>query len=171
MSDSVDNPTPTPTPAPPAAPEPAQSEPKAADEIPDWGRKQIADANGEAAKYRVQLREAQTALSSANEKIASLTADHATVSSSLTERQGEFDKLATAVQTLYPDSKVFAFAKTLQGSNDEELANHAAELNEMFGISSGPVAAVDRSQGHGSGTPASDPASEFAALLQANLTR
>jgi DNA repair ATPase RecN len=165
MSDSVDTPTDVPAAAPeaPAAPAPQKDE-----ALPEWARKQITDANQEAANYRRQLREAQASNSELHEKVSSLTDEKSQIASV----QSDFDKLATAVQTLFPEThtQVFTFAKTLQGSTEEELAKHAADLNSMFGISTGPAPATDRSQGQGA--PAgSDPATEFAAFLSSQLTR
>jgi len=153
----------TPTPAP--TPQP----PKASDELPEWARKQISDANQEAANYRVQLKTAKELLTTAQEQVSSLTSEKTQVATSLTSVQTDFDKLVTAVQTLVPEKPVFVFAKTLQGSNTEELTAHAAELKDMLGVSSS--AAVDRSQGQGSAAPSSDPGSQFASFLQSQLSR
>lgn len=162
-SDSQDS-APAPTPAP--TPQPA----KGSDELPEWARKQIASANQEAANYRVQLRSAQDQLATVQEQVSSLTTEKTQVDSSLTSVQADFDKLATAVQVLLPDNpKVFTFAKTLQGSTESELAAHALELKAMFNVA--PSAAVDRSQGQGSGSTESSPGDVFAALLKNSLTR
>lgn len=158
----------TPNPAPkPQAPE------QKSDELPEWARKQISDANQEAAQRRVALREAQEANRTLQEQLAELTSEKADFESRSSAVQADFDKLVTAVQTLLPEkhTQVFTFAKTLQGSTEEELANHAAELNQMFGISASPSPAVDRSQGLGAGAPASDPASQFAAFLTSTLNK
>lgn len=167
MTDQVETTETTSTDAAPKA------ETKSNDEIPEWARKQISDANQEAAKKRVQLKEAQDANRTLQEQIATLTSEKDSLASSSTTVQADFDKLVTAVQALLPDkhTQIFTFAKTLQGSTEEELASHAAELNQMFGISSGPSPAVDRSQGLGTGAPASDPASLLAAHIKQSLTR
>lgn len=167
MSDDVDTQN---TETPDAAP---KAETKKSDELPDWARKQISDANSEAAKRRVELQTARDENRQLHEQVTTLStkvSEFETVSSAV---QTDFDKLVTAVQTLFPEkqAQVFTFAKTLQGSSGEELANHAADLNKMFGISAGPSPAVDRSQGLGTGAPASDPASEFAALFKSQLGR
>lgn len=153
--------TDTTTPTPPA-PKPG---PKS-NELPDWAREQISSANAEAANFRVQLREEQKARKTLEDQVAALTAEKA----GQVEIQSDFDRLVTAIQAEVPHDHIFAFAKTLKGSNAEELSAHAAELKSMFGISTGPQPAVDRSQGHGNPSN-SDPAAEFAKLLQSNLTR
>lgn len=167
MSDDV---TPTPTPDPAPAPKPAAPAPKN-DDLPDWARDQITKANQEAANNRVKLREVERERDSLAEKVSTLSSEKSGLESTYSERQGDFDKLVTAVQTLFPDKpQVFSFAKTLQGSNEEELSAHAAELKEMFGLSNAPSPATDRSQGHG-GEANREPHSEFAALLNSQLTR
>lgn len=133
--------TESPTPTPPA-PKPG---PKS-NELPEWAREQISSANAEAANFRVQLREEQKIRKSLEEQVASLTAEKASAAKGKDEIQSDFDRLVTAIQAEVPHDHIFAFAKTLQGSNAEELSAHAAELKSMFGISTGPQPAVDRSQ-------------------------
>lgn len=171
MSDAVDTPDNETTTTSDEAPQNTSETPK--DELPKWARDKITSANQDAANRRVQLRAAEQTIESLQEQVASLTSERDDLAGSATTVQTDFDKLVTAVQTLLPEkqSQVFTFAKTLQGSTGEELANHAAELNQMFGISASPSPAVDRSQGLGSGAPASDPGSEFARLLQTQLSR
>lgn len=168
MSDNVETPDSTPEATP--APKPEAPAPKS-DDLPDWARDQITKANQEAATNRVKLRQAEQERDSLAEKITTLSSEKTELSTTYSGVQGDFDKLATAVQTLFPDSKVFAFAKTLQGGNEAELTAHAAELVEMFELSKAPTPATDRSQGHGGEPSGSDPASQFAALINANLTR
>lgn len=139
-------------------------------DLPDWARSQISKANQEAANYRVQLRESEKARQSLEEQVVSLSTDKESTSSVLSAVQGDFDRLVTAIQAEVPHSHVFAFAKTLQGSNTDELAAHANELKEMFNLSRTASPAVDRSQGHGA-TASATPADEFAALLKSNLSR
>lgn len=174
MTDSVETPnTETQTDTTPPAPAP-KPEPKAdnGNDLPDWARTQISKANQEAANYRVQLREAERQRQALEEQVSTLTTEKTSASTSLTTVQGDFDRLVTAVQALFPEkTEVFTFAKTLQGDTEEELATHAAELKQMFGLSSQPSPAVDRSQGLGNGSSTSTPADEFAALLQSNLKR
>lgn len=166
MSDPVISEAPA---APAPTPAPTPQAPKPSDELPEWARKQISDANQEAANNRVKLRNAESLLASVQEQVSTLTTEKTQAASSLNSVQADFDKLATAVQVLLPDNpKVFTFAKTLQGSTEAELTAHAAELKSMFNVASS--AAVDRSQGQGAQGPAS-PADEFAALLKQNLTR
>lgn len=140
------------------------------DELPDWARQQITDANNEAAAFRVQLKEAKTARKELEDQVAALASEKAASVGSLSSIQSDFDRLVTAIKAEVPHQHVFAFAKTLQGANEEELAAHATELKNMFGTP-GPSPAVDRFQGQGSGPSKSDPASEFAALLKSQLSK
>jgi hypothetical protein len=162
MSDSVE----------PTTPEaPAAAEPKTQGELPDWARKQISDANQEAANYRVQLREAQTARQSLEEQVSALAVEKSSAVTASSSIQVDFDKLVTAIQAEVPLDKVFSFAKTLQGSTAEDLASHAAELKEMFGLPTAPERAVDRSQGLGAGEIDATPASAFSSFLNSQLSR
>lgn len=171
MSDAVETPGNTETPAAAPTPSPA-AEPKDTSELPEWARKKLTEANQEAAQRRVQLRTVEEDNRTLQEQLATLKSERDDLASVSTSVQTDFDKLATAVQSLFPDKpEVFTFAKTLQGQSEEELINHAAELKKMFGISASPSPAVDRSQGHGSGAPASDPASQFAAFLNSSLSK
>lgn len=154
-----DNPTPAPKPAPPKS-----------NELPDWAREQISSANAEAASFRVQLREEQKTRKALEEQVATLTTEKVSAATGQSEVQHDFDKLVTAIKAEVPHDHIFAFAKTLQGSNEDELSAHAAELKSMFGLSSAPQRAVDPSQGHG--TPSdSDPAAVFAKMLNSQLSR
>src|ERR1700744_1198093 len=142
-----DEPTPTPEPTPVPAP-PAPSAP-AEPELPDWARKQISDANTEAAKYRVQLKEAREARKALEDQVVTLTNEKSATATSATSIQSDFDRLVPAIQAEGPHDKIFAFAKTVQSDTEDELKAHAEELKSMFSLNPGPVRAVDRSQGHG----------------------
>lgn len=163
MSDLTDAPV---TEAPkPAAPAPAV-EPA---ELPEWARKQISDANSEAANFRVQLKAEKQAAKELRDQMAELTALQSTVASSQASVQSDFDKLVTAIRAEVPHEHIFSFAKTLQGGSEDELAAHAAELKSMFAIPASR--AVDRSQGQGSGPSPVSPADEFVNLLKSQLSR
>lgn len=167
MSDNeTTTPEVTPATSAPEAPKPASSE----GELPTWAREQITAANSEAANFRVQLKEEKKSRKALEDQIAALTTEKSAAVASASEAQSHFDKVVAAVRAEVPNEHVFAFAKTLQGSTDEELSAHAAELKSMFGVNPGPSPAVDRSQGQGSGTK-NDPAAEFTKLLHSKLSR
>lgn len=159
MSDTDAVETPQPVVPKPQAP---QAEPN---ELPAWARKQISDANTEAAEFRVQLKEAKKASKELQDQIAATAASQAAAASSNASIQSDFDRLVTAIKSEVPHEHIFSFAKTLQGSNEEELLSHATELKSMFGISHGPVRAVDRSQGQGGEPKPATPAETFAQMI------
>lgn len=161
MSDQENTEQTPPAPAPkPQAPAPKN------DELPAWAREQISSANHEAAGYRVQLREEQTARKALEEQLATLKTEHAGSAGKQAETQLHLDRLVAAVNADVPREQVYAFAKTLQGSTPEELAQHADELKGMFGFNR---AAVDFSQGRGGNTGGSDPMAELANTLRNQL--
>src|SRR5882757_3939964 len=155
MSDTTDAPvSEAPKPAAPVYAAPA-AEPA---ELPEWARKQISDANSEAANFRVQLKAEKQAAKDLRDQMAELTAQHAAEASSQASIQSDFDKLVTAIKAEVPHEHIFSFAKTLQGGSEDELSAHADELKTMF--STPPSRAVDRSQGQGSGQSPLKPADE-----------
>lgn len=166
MSDTTDAPvTEAPKPAAPAyAAPPAEST-----DLPEWARKQISDANSEAANFRVQLKAEKQAAKELRDQVAEMTALQSTVASSRASVQLDFDKLVTAIKAEVPHEHIFSFAKTLQGGSEDELSAHADELKTMFATPTSR--AVDRSQGQGSGQSPLKPADEFAKFFQAQLSR
>lgn len=165
MSDTDAPVTEAPKPAAPAPAAPAAE----SNELPDWARKQISDANTEAANFRVQLKAEKQAAKELRDQLVTLTTEHANVATTQASVQSDFDKLVTAIKAEVPHEHIFSFAKTLQGRTEDELSAHAVELKSMF--STPPSRAVDRSQGQGSGPAPLDPAGEFAKILKAQLSR
>lgn len=140
--------------------------------LPDWARQQITDANNEAAAFRVQLKEAKESRKALEDKLAAANVEKVSATTLLSTAQLDFERLVTVIKAEVPHQHMFAFAKTLQGNTEEELSTHATELKSMFGAAHAPSPAVDRFQGHGGGgTTKSDPASEFAKFMQAQLSR
>lgn len=172
MSETV---TPSPEAPTPEAPKPTPpvQKPSKEDELPDWARQQITSANQEAANTRVQLREAKTALSAAQEQVASLTAEKTQAVSASASIQTDFDKLVTAVKALAPEDnkKYFSFAKTLQGVSEDDLTKHAAELTSLFAIQTSASPAYDRSQGQSGDQLAQDVGAQFGAFMTNQLTK
>jgi len=133
-------------------------EPAKQDALPDWARKQISEANAEAAKYRNERNtiEADTTaklkaefdaqLKTLSDEKSAITAERDTTALSYT-------KLGVALAAGVPGETAVKFAGLLQGSNEDELKAHAEELKSMFG---GPVkiAAIDPSHGAGGGSGA-----------------
>jgi hypothetical protein len=99
------------------------------DEVPaDVLRKQVSDANREAAKYRTQLREAQDALSKAK-TVEEFEAAVSEFNGKITALEVENLKFQVATSTELPAKAI----KFLTGSTKEELEASAAELKELFG--------------------------------------
>ncbi|MDB2192100.1 hypothetical protein [Mycobacteroides abscessus] len=170
MSETV---TPPPEATTPEAPKPTPPVQKTSkeDDLPDWARQQISSANADAAKYRVQFREADTARQTLQEQVASLTAEKTQAVNASASIQTDFDKLVTAIQANVPNEHVFAFAKTLQGNTAEELTAHAEALKSMFSLSQAASPAYDRSQGQSGDQLATDVGSAFGAFMNSQLTK
>lgn len=154
--ETVDNPTPAPKPGPKS------------DELPKWARDSLTKANEEAASARVQLREEQAARASLQEQVVTLTTEKTAAQAAASEVQADFDKVVVSINAGVPHDRIFAFAKTLQGSTLDELSAHATELKSIFSFGSDPEPAVDRSQGYGNPT-SSGPAEQFADFLKQSL--
>lgn len=127
-------------------------------ELPDWARQKISEANAEAARYRTEKRDAvETAKAEAEqsfqEKMAAADQALADAMAEAGAARLENQKLQAAINALTPDSKVVDFAELLQGESEGELASHAEKLRELFGTQSDtpptPPKATDPTQGQG----------------------
>lgn len=98
----------------------------AEDELPEWARKELTKARGDAASYRTRLREAEAKLAEAKtpEDIEAAVADLKAANADL-ERQIVVRDVA-AKHNLPP-----ALAKRLTGSTPEELEADAKELAKL----------------------------------------
>lgn len=98
------------------------------DALPEWARKALTKANGEAANYRTRLREAEQRLSSAKtpEEFEAATQE-------LAQKNAELERnlLTTKVATKYdlPDD----LAERLRGNTPEELEADAKRLASLLG--------------------------------------
>jgi len=146
-------------------------------ELPEWGRRAIAEANAEAAKYRVK---AQTAADEAKaaakvEYDAQLQALAQEKTSVITERDNAvtgLTKLKVAIAADVPGEQAVAFADLLKGSTEDELNAHAKQLKEMFGTPAGRQRATDRTQSAGgNASGVKTPAELFADMVQSNLKK
>jgi hypothetical protein len=148
---------------------------KAPEVLPDWARKQISEANAEAAKYRTERNNIEA------ETKAKLTADFDTQFKTLSDEKSaitaerdsaasELTKLKVALAAGIPGETAAEFAALLQGKDNEELTAHAMKLKEMFGSPNKTPRAIDPSHG-ASGKGATSGADQFAALIQSKLTK
>lgn len=151
--------------------EPASKTPEV---LPEWARKQISEANAEAAKYRTERNNIEA------ETKAALTADFDTQFKTLSDEKSaitaerdsateQLSKLKVALAAGIPGETAVKFAALLQGKDEVELTAHAEELKGMFGSPNKPPRAVDPSHG-ATGNVAVDGASQFAALIQSKLS-
>jgi hypothetical protein len=146
-------------------------------ELPEWGRRAIAEANAEAAKYRVKAQ------SAADEAKAEAKVEYdrqlQALSQEKTSIMGERDnavtgltKLKVAIAADVPGEQAVAFADLLQGSTEDELNAHAKQLKEMFGTPVGRQRATDRTQSAGgSASGVKTPGELFADMVQSKITR
>lgn len=117
--------------------------------------KAVADANAEAAKYRVEKKEAveaakQEVTESFNARIAELEAELTAKDSDATAARADATKLRAAIKADIETSKVLDFADLLKGETEDELVSHAESLKNLFasdnpGVTKQPP--VDPSQG------------------------
>ena len=123
------------------------------DTLPDWARKQISEANAEAAKYRNERNniEAETTAKLKAEfdaQLKTLSDEKSAITAERDTKALNYTKLGVALAAGVPGETAVKFAGLLKGSNEDELKAHAEELKGMFG---GPVkiAAIDPSHGAG----------------------
>lgn len=148
------------------------------DQLPEWARKQITEANQEAAKYRIKAKEV------AEETKARLEAEFAEQLKAVADEKSaitaerdaavlQLEKLRAVLEAGVPGEHAFTFADLIQGSAPEEIRENVQKLLTIAG-SAGTrrsTAAVDRSAGMGSAASASDPAEAFGRALLGMLNK
>jgi hypothetical protein len=144
------------------------------DELPEWARKKLSEANAEAAKYRVKAQtvadEVRAELEQKHQaEFKSVLDEKSTVLSERDTATSNFDKLVVALQAGIPGESAVEFSKLLQGSNTEEFQAHAESLKKMFNPGTKPKA-TDPSQGL-NGTSGMDPADALAELFKSHTKR
>lgn len=163
---SEQNAAPTETPQAPAA----QSQ----DQLPDWARKAISEANAEAASYR---NKAKTAADEAkaevaaqfDEQIKTLSGEKSAVTAERDTAASNYNKLVAALGAGVPGETAVEFAALLQGNSLDEYKEHAEKLKGMFGAG-GRVKAVDPSHGF-NGASSASPEDALAQLFKSNLSK
>lgn len=103
--------------------EPGQSE----DDLPDWGRAELARARSEAAKYRTAAREAREALEKAKtpEEVEAATQD-------LVARNAELEATILRDRVARKHALPDELAARLQGTTEDELAEDAKKLAALI---------------------------------------
>ena len=139
-------------------------------DLPEWGRKAISDANAEAAKYRVKANEVEASTRAAvtaefSEQLKAVSDEKSAIAAERDTSVNNYLKLKTALAAGVPGDTAVEFAALLQGSNEDEYKAHAEKLMGMFN----PVKAskaIDPShgvQGSATGTTTDD---AWAALMK-----
>lgn len=143
-------------------------------DLPDWARKAISEANKEAANYRVkagtvadEVRAEVTA--SFNDQIKSLSDEKSAVVAERDTASSNYAKLVAALEAGVPGDTAVEFAALLQGSKPEEYKEHAEKLKTMFGPGT-KQKAVDHTAGF-NGKSESTPEDAFAAIFKSNLSK
>lgn len=143
-------------------------------DLPDWGRKAISDANAEAASYRQKAKTAADeakaeVTASFNTQIKTLTDNNAATAAERDTATGNYAKLVAALGAGVPGDTAVEFAALIQGSNPEEYKAHAEKLKGMFGTGT-KQKPVDHTAGF-NGATEQTPENAFAALFQSRLTK
>lgn len=147
------------------------TEPAKQEVLPDWARKQISEANAEAAKYRTERNnieaETKAALSADfDAQFKTLSDEKSAITAERDSATSQLTKLKVALAAGIPGETAVEFAALLQGKDEAEMTVHAGKLKEMFG--SPKQRPVDLSHGAGGNTGTSG-ADQFAALIQKHL--
>jgi hypothetical protein len=143
-------------------------------DLPDWARKAISEANKEAANYRVKASTVADEVkaevtASFNDQIKSLSDEKTAVVAERDTASSNYNKLVAALDAGVPGDTAVEFAALLQGSNVDEYKAHAEKLKGMFGPGT-KQKAVDHTAGF-NGSTESTPEDAFAALFQSRLTK
>lgn len=139
-------------------------------DLPDWGRKAISDANAEAAKYRIKANEVEAATRAAvaaefTEQLKAVSDEKSAIAVERDTSVTNYTKLKTALAAGVPGDTAVDFAALLQGNTPEELMEHAEKLKNMFGTSK-PPKAVDPSHGASGGEAGNSTDDAWAALMK-----
>lgn len=94
--------------------------------LPEWARTKLTKANGEAAKYRTELRAAQDALAKAKSP-----EDFAAATAALTEKIAGLEKSVMVEKVARKHKLPDALAARLVGATEAELEADAAELAKL----------------------------------------
>lgn len=140
--------------------------------LPQWARDSLKRANDEAAKFRVEKREALEGIDAAKAAAAEevrksletengkvLAAKDTEIGTLRTELVGAklgTVKLRAAIDAGVPIDKLDSFTELLKGEDEAGIRAHAGELVKLFGASQGtiqPDPATDPSQGQSNPLP------------------
>lgn len=143
-------------------------------DLPDWARKAISEANSEAAKYRTKASaaadEAKAEVTATfNQQIQALSDEKSAITVERDTASSNYNRLVAALGAGVPGETAVEFAARLQGNNLEEFKADAEKLKAALGTGA-KVKPIDHSAGL-SGETKQTPEEAFAALFQANTRR
>lgn len=145
-----------------------ETTPTPKDEAPEWARKEIKDANDEAARRRVENRTLSEQLTTVTGQVQTLTEQKVSAEDRANTAEANYLKLNVALSAGVPGEQAAEFASLLQGSTEQELKDHAEKIRKFGGPQQGRLP-FDPSQGLGGNDNAPlTPEAEFAALLKLN---
>lgn len=142
-------------------------------ELPEWARRTIAEANAEAAKYRVKAQtaadEAKAETKAAYDKqLQALASEKTSISEERDKAVIESTKLKVTIAAQVPGEQAVQFANLLQGSTEDELKTHAETLKSMFNVKTS-ARATDPSQGLGGASGTKNASDIFADMVNSRL--
>ena len=146
-------------------------------DLPEWGRRAISDANAEAARYRLAAKTAADDAKAAakaefDKQLQVLVSEKTSIAGERDNAVTGLTKLKVAIAADVPGEQAVVFADLLQGSTEDELKAHAAQLKEMFGTPAGKQRATDKSQSAGNNAGGvKTPGELFADMVQSKITR
>lgn len=133
--------------------------PQNVDELPQWARAKLTKANNEAAKYRVEARDAaEKARKEASDeyltKVTELSENNSALQAELDSARVDNMKIHAALAVGIPGESAAEFADLLKGTTEKEISEHAEKVKGLFdtGKDSKPSRAVDPSQGSQDGS-------------------
>jgi hypothetical protein len=143
-------------------------------DLPDWARKAISEANSEAAKYRTKASaaadEAKAEVTATfNQQIQALSDEKSAITAERDKASTNYERLVAALGAGVPGETAVEFAARLQGNNLEEFKADAEKLKSALGTGA-KVRPVDKSAGL-SGETKLSPEEAFAALFQSNMRK
>ena len=137
----------------------ATDAPQSVEDLPQWARSQLTKARNEAAKYRVEAKNAadQARSETASEyqgKLSELSESNSALQAELDSARVDNMKIHAALAVGIPGESATEFADLLKGSTEKEIAEHAEKVKALFdtGKDAKPSRAVDPSQGSQDGT-------------------
>ena len=133
--------------------------------LPQWARDAITRANNQAAERRVEIRQLTETNTALNNQLAESSDKLTAAETAANEKYLGLLKLNVALSAGVPGEQAAEFAELLQGSNEQELMDHADKIRKFGGPTN--QRPVDPSQGHGgTGSATLTPEAEFEALLK-----